>query len=64
VKRRDAGQATLEYIFILFTAVAVFALVFNVFLKPLGSKFANYLNSRFNKVLTQGDLHSLPFKSN
>jgi hypothetical protein len=56
------GQATLEYIFMLLAAVGFFMILFNLFLKPLGQKFYNYISNRFNQVLTNGDLHTLPFK--
>jgi hypothetical protein len=59
----DAGQATLEYMLMLLTAVLMFMLVYNTFLKPLATKFRNYLTNRFDQVLTKGDLHTLPFKA-
>jgi len=62
MKRSESGQATLEYIFMLLTAVALFTILFNQFMKPLGLKFYNYLTNRMNQVLTNGDLHSLPFR--
>jgi hypothetical protein len=62
LKRSESGQTSLEYIFLLMTAVMACMLAFNVFLKPAFSKLTGYIGGRFDRSITQGDLHRMPFR--
>jgi hypothetical protein len=46
----------------LVTACLLFMILFNTFLRPAIGKLVGYTTGRIDKALTNGDLHTLPFK--